>query len=353
MEAPKRIDHIDVAKGIAIILVVCMHAVTNNHNVFQVSHPIFLNWMASFAVPTFFFINGFLYKEEYASFPVKTIIKKIKAYYIPYVAYNLFFYVLDLIQNNLLDSSYDYTIRSIAKGLLTVILGKIQPLGGPMWFLRALIVMTVIYVLIDSVSSRLKNGQYRYLLNTILVIACTLTSLTGIVPTTFNAYDGFRYLIIFYLGILYKRFNINTYVTKHVTLTAAISFLCTIIISSIFSVGLAFRSNIPLAYLEMILGIIFVFSLSQITVVSKSRVLRLLGQCSLEIMALHFLAFKPVSYLIVRMFSINSSHIFDIPVIMNNSYPQYLWPLYVLSGLIIPSLFSFYIIKRGNKHVPK
>ncbi len=87
----ERIKFIDTAKGLAIIAVVLSHGITNNSNVFLVNSPALLNWLSFFNVSTFFFINGYLYKETTVSTPVKSIIKRFKSYYIPYVSFNLFF----------------------------------------------------------------------------------------------------------------------------------------------------------------------------------------------------------------------------------------------------------------------
>ena len=85
----KRIEYLDTAKGIAILAVVISHAITHTNDIFHVTHPILLNWLSFFNVSTFFFINGFLYNENCIESPLKSIIKKFKAYYIPYVSYNL------------------------------------------------------------------------------------------------------------------------------------------------------------------------------------------------------------------------------------------------------------------------
>ena len=85
--------YIDIAKGLAIIAVVLGHAVTNGEDVSQITHPTLLNWISFFNFAVFFMINGFLYSEKSVEHPLKSILKNLKAYYLPYLAFNLFFYI--------------------------------------------------------------------------------------------------------------------------------------------------------------------------------------------------------------------------------------------------------------------
>ena len=83
-EQTKRIEALDIAKGIGIILVIIGHMVS--------SYPFM--WIYSFHMPLFFIISGICFKEEkYPSF-LRFIKKRIQTIAIPAVA--LYFIILTL-----------------------------------------------------------------------------------------------------------------------------------------------------------------------------------------------------------------------------------------------------------------
>lgn len=350
----KRIDYIDTAKGIAILAVVLSHAITNSSNALETNHPILLNWLSFFNVSTFFFINGFLYNEKSVESPFIAILKKLKAYYIPYIIYNLFFLIFQnlLVEVHILDSSHSLTsLQSFVFALIEVLLGKIQPLTGPMWFLRSLIIISVLYILVDSLSTKIFGGKFRYIINGIVAIVILLLPYLGYTPYFFNIPAAFRSFIIYYLGVLYRKYDINALIIKHLYIIGLVSLVISIIIGNAIMVGIYGPINPPMDYLSMIVSIIFVISISQFKLISNLNVLKLFGKSSLEIMALHFLAFKPISYLFIKIYNIDISYLAHTPVI-KLSMPD-IWPvLYTISGMLLP--FAFYVIKtkvKGRKHV--
>lgn len=74
--ANKRIEYLDVAKGVGIILVVWAHA----------SGP-FSNYINQFHMPLFFLISGFLYNSRLSV--IEYVKNKVIHLYIPFVFWNL------------------------------------------------------------------------------------------------------------------------------------------------------------------------------------------------------------------------------------------------------------------------
>ena len=64
----KRIDWIDIAKGLAIVLMVIGHTIPNNH---------FITLIFSFHMPLFIFLSGFVYKLPKDKCDLLTRLKKI------------------------------------------------------------------------------------------------------------------------------------------------------------------------------------------------------------------------------------------------------------------------------------
>ena len=87
-KSASRILYIDAAKAIAMISVVMFHACTNQ-DPYLAKKAYLIQFLSAFAMPSFFFINGFLYKNKHIDKPAVEIWRKIKAYYGPFLIYNL------------------------------------------------------------------------------------------------------------------------------------------------------------------------------------------------------------------------------------------------------------------------
>ena len=80
MSSSKRIEWLDIAKGIGIFLVVYAHA-----------RAPYSSYIYNFHMPFFFLISGVLYKS--GGNLKQYIFKKIKTLYIPFVGWNLIFII--------------------------------------------------------------------------------------------------------------------------------------------------------------------------------------------------------------------------------------------------------------------
>lgn len=74
----KRLDYIDTAKGIGIILVVIYHHLLGAEFI--------NNWISSFHMPLFFMITGYLYafRDDYTKPVGKFIVQKLKGLMCPF-----------------------------------------------------------------------------------------------------------------------------------------------------------------------------------------------------------------------------------------------------------------------------
>jgi len=120
LEQTKRIEALDIAKGIGIILVIIGHMVS--------SYPFM--WIYSFHMPLFFIISGICFKEEkYPSF-LQFIKKRIQTIAIPAVA--LYFIILTL-----------QTIVGVSGLNLQEQWEGVHP--GSLWFLVTLFLIELLY----------------------------------------------------------------------------------------------------------------------------------------------------------------------------------------------------------------
>lgn len=125
----ERLDWIDFAKGLGIILVVWAH-----------TRGIFTSYIEQFHMPLFFFVSGYLY--QYNGGGVKNYTaKKIKGLLLPFWWWNILFYPVFYILYYWNNWSVNIAIKEIAEIILT--LYKV-PFLGATWFLAALFWISIL-----------------------------------------------------------------------------------------------------------------------------------------------------------------------------------------------------------------
>ncbi len=327
-----RMAYVDAMKGISIFLVVFAHSLMNAERNLDSEFAFIINICAYVSVPSFFFINGFLYKHKSTLTPVQAIIKKFKAYYIPFVGFSLFFWLFHNVFVRLcLTSEEIYSIKDYAKNFVLIFAAHMESeLNGAMWFLRALLIMVCIYILIEYPVYKISDKKTRYIVLTIIIAAMFYMGKKGYITKIYNLNRIFYSLSFFYMGILFREFKINEFIDKHrvIAFIAGISVL--ICFSYIFYGGLGQNvgfKDLPASYF----GIMGLFAFSKFPVIQKSRLLNLLGRASLDIMSLHFLAFKLVSFIYIQIYALDITRLSEAPV-LKDIHGLYFIP-YVIVGI--------------------
>lgn len=123
MPENKRIQYIDVAKFLGILLVVFIHGYKEG---------IVISFIYSFHMPLFFFLNGMTLKMDDISFG-DFVLKKLKAYVIPGIGLGILCALMDALIRSILNISWD--INFVLQGICNAI-NQIRHLG--VWFLTAL-----------------------------------------------------------------------------------------------------------------------------------------------------------------------------------------------------------------------
>ena len=137
----KRIEYIDIAKGLCIILVVYAHI--DNH---ILDHKIGV-FFDSFSMPLYFFLSGLLFKQNFGFFEFS--IKKINSLIVPLFFFFIFSYFFDFIWaaiqtlngNNLL-SSFKWQFWDPIR------FGGGGSHNPPLWFLTCLFEINIIYYIL-------------------------------------------------------------------------------------------------------------------------------------------------------------------------------------------------------------
>ncbi|MCM1467297.1 MAG: acyltransferase [Alistipes sp.] len=147
----RRIDYVDIAKGIGILLVIMGHIEFN-----------YVPFCGSVHIPLFFILAGFLYdidKTQDRTYRELTG-KRVKRLLVPYLIYNMVLYVKYLLK---LVLSHTFTVELGLRGFLgfvysSALFYKNVPTeenfegfvfgNGPLWFLTAMAVSSVIFYFI-------------------------------------------------------------------------------------------------------------------------------------------------------------------------------------------------------------
>lgn len=161
----KRYDWIDIAKGIAVLLMVFGHSNDGLSNVTQVNAFVY-----SFHMPLFFIVSGYLFK------PSKDFVKKkSKSILLPY----FFLYLLTVLCSGIIDNFSKgvkiENIISITKSFLygcglDVLNGRVKNVG-PLWFLPCFFVSSLIFYFFFVISKKIGKKNDTVMLG-ILCTAC-------------------------------------------------------------------------------------------------------------------------------------------------------------------------------------
>ena len=338
---------IDIIKAIGIILMVWCHA----------GGP-FDNFISLFHMPIFFIASGYCWNDKNVKdgyLLKKFILRKIKTLYIPYVAWNVSNHLLNHIWVQIgFYAADDYlTWRQIVIQVIkSFFFGGSGAFAGATWFLRTLFFVSVVHALINFFTKRLK--QQESVVEWIALALCgivaqLITSFSIILPkglhTCFSAY------FVFLVGIIFKRYNLENKL-KHQRAVVTIGSLCLLIVLNHFgSVGMSVGqiTNIAFFAATSFLGWIMLWNIFSVLNVSIVRPLGYIGQHTMPILILHFLAFKLVTLLYCLFANEKSNRLIEFPVLKNVTY---LWPCYMIVGLLIPLAINALFIKT-KIHIKK
>lgn len=372
----KRMDIMDVVKGILIILVVLGHTNT----------PL-TKWIYSFHMAAFFAISGFFWNSKYAE-NFKNIVvfikKRVQRIYIPFVSVNVIFIIL----NNLLISIGFYTtdphfaeltanwpvsqlgslysIREIlvncAKSFLLI--GGHAPIVGVSWYLATLFIISIIHLLLEVVM-RKRTVNQKAIVYAVVLIVCLIGSaftteiikgISGgwIICRILPAYSAFLmgYLVKAILPMLEARLS---RISKPIKLAAAAIPAAVGLIYVILEPGMVELSKgIIVNPLYFILGLLQGMFITVILATFLMRtklgdVVKYLGRKSMSIMLFHVLSFKAVNALLILIYKLDPVYMASRPVIYD--LPSYWSILYLLIGIAIPVGVDLIIDRIKLRHI--
>lgn len=345
----QRDDKWDMVKGIGIILMVLGHSGIPN----SIHDFIYL-----FHMGLFFFVSGYFLKlpknyenikwqQDYYVF----IKKKLKALWLPFVGYGLFFLALHNVFYDLLLVKDSYSFSEFLKELFSILIFKdVEPFVGPFWFLRSLftgLVVTYIIIHMKKMENQLVvvlvlYSVGHYLSYKEVILPSQMQRELVIVSAIWSGYilshSKFYFKIRpFYNFVLFLILAVSSiFVTIH-SLTSEFSF--------------------PLAFpLFSFLGVMFCYNLAielNSLMPNFGNILSFCGRYTIEILALHGLGFKISSFILVYLLEVaQERELVDNFVIVSLEKTPYCI-LNFICGMLLPIMFIWMKLSLKKSFVAK
>lgn len=192
----KRIDYVDVFRGVGIVLMIMGHIGFGT---------IFDYWIHAFHMPMFFFVSGYFYQNRDISV-IEFIKKKCRSLLIPYFTFAIFHYCMWLCFNH-----SGIHLEPLQRIFFVNTTGDGIPIAGALWFLTALFWSDVIYFILNKM---IKNQMKLSI--TVLIIAIAGNCLPNILAFRLPwAMDvAFVGIGIYHIACLLHKLEDNVHIHK-------------------------------------------------------------------------------------------------------------------------------------------
>lgn len=304
----ERVEYIDIAKGIGILLVILGHVVYDGNYPMKGAGSI-SDFIFSFHMPLFFIISGFCIKDS-KKLDKSVLLKMARIYLLPYAIWSVLyvaafqlFYTVHYQSSFISLDNHQFCHAISDCGI------------APLWFLLALFISEVLVIAIKSL---IKAKYWRYCLLIILAgisIVCSywyntidninilsqnwIMGTFRIVPTTFYVFLG--YLMkdqINRLSQLRKKWIV-------IAIATAVQVLLCFVWTDSIDVHIFILGNPWLYFIKGINGSLMIILIAQTV---HSKLLIKLGQKTKELMILHYPPFfytLLLGYLLGKLFAPN------------------------------------------------
>lgn len=226
-QSNKRDLSLDIARGIAIILVVIGHS--------TYIPPTINIGISTFHLPAFFVISGWLIceKQEYA-FPLKKILlSKVRTIFIPYIWFSIFTLLVDILQvlrgRFTLDLFIGHTIQTVILEGYSV-----------MWFLPVLFFAELIVILLLKATHLIKKGK---IIGTVLLypafIICALIAYFSYTAhaehISFLGYQTYADYAVSFVNLDWRNFTLQNFLLREFRVVVKILIAAFFIITGYFA----------------------------------------------------------------------------------------------------------------------
>lgn len=349
---------IDIIKGIGIFLMVYRHC-----------RGPFSEIVLLFHMAIFFIASGYLYdgkKCETLSNVCNYTKRKIKGLWFPYVCANVLFLLLNnffvsvsIYTDNikfLQHTELEYVKVSQMLGLEDVIIRSFKcgllledtQLGGALWFLRTLLIVSISYGAIDYIlRNKSRKLLYQGVFSCLLLIISYFLSKFDISLHGFS--NVFSTFFLYWLGVLIKKKNLMEHMyEKHIQMVLFFASVLSIFIG--YNVGyISIVDNKicnPLYFVWMSLsGWFFLYIVANYIQIRFKKIgilFSIFSIYSIWIVIFHFLSFKLITQLIIWKYGLEQYMLAAFPVLNTNGF---WWFFYLIVGIGIPIVLGIFYTK--------
>lgn len=360
-----RNDRLAIVKGIAIILMVIGHAEAQGF---------ITNFIYLFHMPVFFIAAGYFFKEANLSDPYGYVKRRAKGLYLPFVKWALFFLVIHnfMFTIGILNEEYGniqggvthpYTLSQFVQRFFLIIFsmgGYDEFLAGAFWFFRALLIVSVVYLVLVKLLRKLCPQISLLWVSAIIGASALLFALIKIgfgirIPTVVQG--GIREtwgLFFFSMGPIIHKLH-SRYTLRLWQVLLLVGFLCIGTHMHWKGMNLSPRMidvvTLPLTGLAGFLVVDRIaLWLSSSDTITK-RFLSYCGSMTIYIYVFHIIAFKAVSLIKIWWFSLDPAQIGCHMVIHDYAPDDFFWVLYSIAGVGLP-LAGIYCYRALRRMVP-
>ena len=334
----------DVMKALGVLAIVLAHSGPP---------PVVVEMVSTYYIAIFLFVSGYFYKEAYSDDLRLLATRRLKALYIPFVAWNLGYLALHNVffRLNIYSSKVGYleqvshllSVRNtVGAALRTLTLTATEQMAGALWFLITLITVTSVFG-VTSWLCRRAAGKYAEYARAAAVLAIFAVGYANQTLITWPAFINTSLVgvLIFYGGFLFKRVESRLPLNAILAATAAlIVFLGrgTVVMGANHYRG-------PLILVVVVAAGVYA-NLYVATRLQDVAILNYLGRNTIFVVATHFLAFKLVSTVMISTQSLPPYCLAKFPVITGDGG---WWIAYFACGVLVP-LGIKYVIDVVRSH---
>lgn len=338
---------ISMAKGVAILLMVLVHARFSHYG------DVYINM---FHMPLFFFMSGYCFKTSYLDNFGCYLWKRIKGSYWPFVKWGLLFLLLHnfFFSLNIYNGEYGFRGKASslysnedfiehAKAIVTSMSGSEQLLGG-YWFLHSYFIAAIICFFTIWLFRKKRQGMLLCVGGGFLLIASVLfCKYSFSISRYLNATDLLAAFFMVF-GYAYRQSKRNW--EEHPLLV--IPFGGVIVALGSFywpsaMLKLEWIKIVPYAF-SALAGTLMVFSFCKWLIkrqfLKTIGILSYVGDKTIDILTWHFLCFKICSLTIIAIYSLPAARLAEFPVIEEYAYKGW-WLPYFLIGVALSLAIAF------------
>lgn len=348
----RRYRELDILKGIAILLVVLGH-----------SGSVLTHFVYLFHVSVFFMASGLCYKRvtqwsEFISFAKRRIIRL----YVPYVSLNLVLLCLNhlLINLELIGTQFYIEFKQFPIHVIKVfLLVENSQLIGAAWFLRILLLISLVYAFVDLILSKLKYSPFIVQGFIAFAFYCIGYYLWYIKTTSNTVLEYLIILltvyILFYFGwichyiIDCKKISINN------ELIMVLSFV--ILLACNYAGGIVLGKEYGFFGFSLITGVlgwIFLWNLARILLkyIKEERLFSYMGRKSIGILLGHLICFKLVTIMQIIVYHADWDSLTMFPIYIKDEVWSIIYTIVGVCGSLgITRIYE--IVKVKSKWIWK